>query len=185
MDPMRLYSNLSNPVQEIDFKHDGTDFVPTLEHKAWEFIGFQAEKPWTDFRGVGLFGLQQLVYFGETYPGLSQNILSYCIDNGQLKCYSYAITGINITMDVINWFRARKANLFYYKYIYNVDNNDNNNGLNAVHLLYCRAYQKFHQVWETDPPETVMGYSKIHKTFMKQTELDFENDDLRLLPRPS
>ena len=185
MNPLTLYSNLANPVQQIEFKYDNDDdFMPSLEDEAWKFIGFQAEKAWTDFRGVGIFGLRQLVYFGETYPGLSHNVLSYCMDNGQLKCYSYAITGINITYDCMQWFRTRKANLFYYKYIYN-ENSDINNGLNAVYLLYCKAFRKFHQIWERNPPESVMGYSQIHKKFINQMELDFENDDLRLLQTPS
>ncbi len=182
MDPLELHSNLSAPRQQIEFKHtdNNNEFVPLLTDKAWEFIGFQGEKPWTDFRGVGLFGLKDLLYFANNYNGHSQHILSYCIEYGQLHCFSYAITGINISYDVMQWFRMRKANLFYYKYIYD-EQNDVNNGLNAVHLLYCRAYVKFQRVWQANPPETVMGYSAIHKTFVQQTELDLVNGDLRLL----
>eukprot|EP01084_Bolivina_argentea_P259302 437490_1 len=180
MDPLTLHSNLNNPTQEIEFKYDNNNFVPLLTDKAWEFIGFQAEKPWTDFRGVGIFGLKQLSYFANNYCEQSQNILSYCIQYGQLECFSYAITGINISYDVMQWFRLRKVNLFYYKYIYD-EQNEINNGLNAIHLLYCKAYTQFYNIWKANPPKTVMGYSDIHKKFIKKTELDLENDELRLL----
>eukprot|EP01083_Nonionella_stella_P278055 945442_1 len=160
MDPLRVYSNLTNPVQKIEFPYDGnTSFVPSLIDAAWEFIGFQAEKPWTDFRGVGVFGLRQLMYFADRYPTYSQSILSYCMQHGQLKCFSYAITGINITFDVMQWFRSRKANRFYYKHICH---DPRWNGLDAMHVLYCLAYVKFHSIWESNPPETVMEYASIH-----------------------
>jgi len=130
-----------------------------------------------------LFGLQQLVYFGSNYNALSQKILSYCINHGQLKCFSYAITGINITYDVMQWFRLRKANLFYYKYVY--DEDGSNNGLDAVHLLYCAAYVNFQKIWKSNPPKTVMGFNSIHKKFIEQTDFDLENDKMRLLPKSS
>ena len=179
MCPLSLYSKLSDPIQQIEFKHDTNDFVPSLESNAWEFVGFQGKQPWTDFRGVGLFGLQQLLYFGTTFPAQSQEILSYCMQFGQLKCYSYAITGINISYDVMTWFRLRKANLFYFKYLYN--DYHGSNGLDAVHLLYCKAFVEFHKIWQSAPPETIMGYGEVHKKFIDRMEVDLKNDDLRPL----
>merc|ERR1739842_42317 len=112
--------------------------------------------------------------------------LSYCMQHGPLKCYSFAITGINITYDVRQWFLTRRVAPFYYKYIHDqqqtmaADDDDEQKtvdansiaeqvkaaGIDAVHLLYCRAFVNFHQIWAADPPETVMGYSEVHKKFM-------------------
>ena len=35
----------------------------------WVRLGFQGDDPATDFRGMGVLGLHNLVYFGEHYPG--------------------------------------------------------------------------------------------------------------------
>jgi hypothetical protein len=34
----------------------------------WKTLGFQGTDPMTDFRGAGIFGLNNLLYFAETYP---------------------------------------------------------------------------------------------------------------------
>ena len=36
----------------------------------WKDMGFQGTDPATDFRGMGLLGLEQLIYFAERYPGM-------------------------------------------------------------------------------------------------------------------
>lgn len=35
----------------------------------WKLLGFQGTDPATDFRGMGLLGLEQLVYFSENHTG--------------------------------------------------------------------------------------------------------------------
>ena len=111
----------------------------------------------------------------------SRDMLSYCIGHGPIKSYSYAITGINITFDVMQWFRTRRAAPFYYKYVH--DGLDAGRpGLDAVHLLYCRAFVDFHRIWESDPPETVMGFSEIHKKFMLRMDQQFQKNQVTPLP---
>src|SRR4051794_17790327 len=34
----------------------------------WKKLGFQGTDPMTDFRGAGIFGLNNLLYLAETYP---------------------------------------------------------------------------------------------------------------------
>ena len=154
-------------------------FSPLLQDKAWEFVGFQGERPWTDFRGVGLLGLRQMVYFGTKHNEESRRMLSYCLQCGPLQCYSFSITGISITFDVIQWFRTRKSALFYYQFIN--DHDAEHSGLDAVHSLYCRAFVEFHQLWKSNPPETVMGYSQIHKTFIERMDVMFERNEMTVL----
>ncbi|KFP69004.1 ELMO domain-containing protein 1, partial [Cariama cristata] len=63
--------------------------------KQWCEIGFQGDDPKTDFRGMGLLGLYNLVYFAEWDTEIAQQVLS---DSLQPKySYSFAIVGINIT----------------------------------------------------------------------------------------
>ena len=42
--------------------------IPRTGPEDWGDVGFQGLDPTTDFRGLGLLGLQQLVYFSKTYP---------------------------------------------------------------------------------------------------------------------
>mmetsp|Transcript_44898 Transcript_44898/g.73140 ORF Transcript_44898/g.73140 Transcript_44898/m.73140 type:complete len:303 (+) Transcript_44898:645-1553(+) len=57
----------------------------------WSLLGFQGMDPATDFRGMGILGLHNLIYFVETYAGAAQEILA--VDRG----YPFAAAGINIT----------------------------------------------------------------------------------------
>ncbi|EPZ37025.1 Engulfment/cell motility, ELMO domain-containing protein [Rozella allomycis CSF55] len=41
----------------------------------WKSLGFQGKDPATDFRGMGLLGLSQLIFFGNEYPDESNEIL--------------------------------------------------------------------------------------------------------------
>lgn len=188
MDPLTVHSNLNDPVQCIEFEHNESKdtestntFIPSIQHKAWELLGFQGEKPWTDFRGVGALGLRQMVYFGTNYQDHSRRLLSYCFQFGQMKCYSFAITGISITFDVMNWFRTRRAAPFFYRCIEN--GNSEFKHFDAVHLLYCRSFVEFHRIWESNPPETVMGYSLIHDAFIKQMEEKFDRNEVAVIPQ--
>ena len=58
----------------------------------WKELGFQGKDPSTDFRGAGLFGLQQLMYLAETYPN------EFIEMKNSAKNYSFAISALNITV---------------------------------------------------------------------------------------
>lgn len=40
----------------------------------WQLLGFQGVDPATDFRGMGILALEQLLYFGKMYPQAAQDI---------------------------------------------------------------------------------------------------------------
>jgi hypothetical protein len=45
-------------------------FVPLIQ------LGFQGKDPCTDFRGMGLLGLDVLVYLGELYPKVARLLVA-------------------------------------------------------------------------------------------------------------
>jgi len=45
--------------------------------KQWQTIGFQGEDPKTDFRGMGMLGLSNLVYFAKEFSSAARHILSH------------------------------------------------------------------------------------------------------------
>lgn len=70
----------------------GQESPDSLISETWKRLGFQGKDPSTDFRGAGLFGLNQLYYFASHYPQEYKNIFDNSED------YSFAISALNITV---------------------------------------------------------------------------------------
>ena len=45
--------------------------------KQWTEIGFQGNDPKTDFRGMGMLGLENLLYLSNKYSAIARHILSH------------------------------------------------------------------------------------------------------------
>lgn len=76
----------------------------------WKDMGFQGTDPATDFRGGGIFGLWNLIYFADTYPKEYKLMFRKSVQlNGS---YPFVIAGLNVTMmlfDILGWgLQARK-----------------------------------------------------------------------------
>lgn len=93
----------------------------------WTKIGFQGKDPATDFRGMGLLGLDNLHYLAKHYPGTTQRILDS--SNHQSSGFSMAIVGINLTHISLNLFRNRE--LYYHFYVQGVN-------IESFHEFYCK-----------------------------------------------
>lgn len=121
--------------------------IDGLISKQWTDIGFQGSDPGTDFRGMGLLSLENLVFFATVFTDHARNILSHSLHPtyGQVLilkdsllydhfCYSYpfAVVGINITHLALNLVKAGylKTHLFNLKSkIYEVED---------FHKIYCK-----------------------------------------------
>lgn len=75
---------------------------PQLTSQDWVSIGFQGQDPSTDFRGGGLYSLQQIINFAQTYPNHYQEIKS--------ADYSFAICSINLTHFLAYYFQLLPKN---------------------------------------------------------------------------
>lgn len=71
----------------------------------WLHLGFQGPDPASDFRGMGVLGLSNLVYFGEQYPDVFQRLVSA---QGK-RDYPLACAGINVTMMLLELLRMREV----------------------------------------------------------------------------
>ncbi|KAK4881953.1 hypothetical protein RN001_005272 [Aquatica leii] len=58
--------------------------------KRWQEIGFQGDDPKTDFRGMGLLGLENLLYFAKEFKGPATHVLSH--SHHPNYGYEFAIT---------------------------------------------------------------------------------------------
>ena len=57
----------------------------------WSRLGFQGRDPATDFRGMGLLGLHNLLYYAQHYTAEVRSVLA------QSREYPFASVGINLT----------------------------------------------------------------------------------------
>lgn len=77
----------------------------------WKDIGFQGKDPSTDFRGVGLFGLWNLIFFATSYPKKYSKYLEKTKKVNQ--SYPFAIAGFNVTMmlfDILGFGMKKSKN---------------------------------------------------------------------------
>ena len=81
----------------------------TRSSKSWSNIGFQGTDPITDFRGMGMLGLLQLVHFARTPAG--RHVLDISqppVGASELKFFPFACGGIQVTSLVLGLARDRK-----------------------------------------------------------------------------
>ncbi|KAL0480664.1 ELMOD2 [Acrasis kona] len=66
----------------------------------WKELGFQGTDPATDFRGSGLLGLKNILYFAEKYPDTFKKQYKRTLDTP--NAYPFVIAGLNVTMLLFN-----------------------------------------------------------------------------------
>lgn len=122
----------------------------------WSEIGFQGRDPATDFRGMGVLGLQNLVWFAENRTATAREVLA---DTAREAWFSFAITGINLTADLVRMARERRLNQYFYT---------RGATLDSFCRLYAVVFSRFNAAWERDAPATVMEFGRIHAAFVAQ-----------------
>ena len=144
--------------------------VRRLSDEAWGDLGFQGSNPCTDFRGMGLFGLEQLVHLAK------ENVAaSMLVDSGHpRRYYPFACVGINISAFIVELLRGRHLHLHLLRNLESISTNvieegaDANGhdwlvlkGYVAVHLIYCDIFELFSATWRLRNPPNVMHFQEI------------------------
>ncbi|RUP43528.1 LOW QUALITY PROTEIN: ELMO/CED-12 family-domain-containing protein, partial [Jimgerdemannia flammicorona] len=70
--------------------------------------------PATDFRGMGMLGLDDLVYYAKTYPESARRVL-VCAHH-PVSWYPFACVGLNITKFAVQTLRTRQLQYFLFEY---------------------------------------------------------------------
>ncbi|KAI8098316.1 ELMO/CED-12 family-domain-containing protein, partial [Gilbertella persicaria] len=116
--------------------------------KQWVEIGFQGSDPATDFRGMGIQGLNDLVYFVEHYPTHAHSVLQHA--SHPTYWYPYAIVGINITKFAYQLLESKQLQSYLYQY---------GTTLDIFQEFYCYLFYHFNQFWIShEPKPTVMDF---------------------------
>ncbi|KAK7867153.1 hypothetical protein R5R35_008352 [Gryllus longicercus] len=135
--------------------------------KRWQDIGFQGDDPKTDFRGMGLLGLENLIYFAREYPGAAQHVLSH--SHHPQYGYAFAIVGINLTSMAYYLLKDGSAKT----HVYNVCNKFPT--MKVFHQFYCYLFYEFDRFWIESKPRNVMDFTFIKDKFEKCIRLSLVN----------
>ncbi|OQR77654.1 ELMO domain-containing protein 1-like [Tropilaelaps mercedesae] len=131
-----------------------------LVSKQWQDIGFQGDDPRTDFRGMGMLGLDQLVFFVTQYNSLARHVLSRSLH--PTSGYSFAIVGINLTDLIFRLLRKGQLKTHLYNAMRTVV------GMEDFHKLYCYVFVEFDRLWLAEKPQDIMEFGRIRNKFEEQ-----------------
>lgn len=169
---LHVYKHTKLPYDKTSAEHEATlmrlwtaTYPDTkLESRVseqWKSLGFQGTDPATDFRGMGLLGLEQLVYFAENHTDIFRKIV-----NGQIarkeREYPVAVAGINITQKLYDILKindeAGQDNtifpiIFSHKH--------------AFEEMYCTTFQVLDHLWD-DMNASYMDFPRVLAAVQKQ-----------------
>ncbi|XP_028966757.1 ELMO domain-containing protein 2 [Galendromus occidentalis] len=151
------------------------DPIEGLVSKKWQDIGFQGDDPRTDFRGMGMLGLDNLVFFVTQYNNLARHVLSRSLH--PKYGYSFAIVGINLTHLIHNLLRQGKLKTHLYNAMRAVV------GIEDLHKLYCYVFVEFDRLWLAEKPRDVMEFGRIRDKFEQILVERLEREDCVLSGR--
>ncbi|NWQ74656.1 ELMD2 protein, partial [Columbina picui] len=137
--------------------------------KQWCDIGFQGDDPKTDFRGMGLLGLVNLVYFSKHYTDEAREVLSH--SNHPKLGYSYAIVGINLTEMAYSLLRSGALKSHLYNVVSGLPQ------MEHFHQFYCYLVYEFDKFWFEEEPESIMHFNQYREKFhdkIKGLLLDYD-----------
>ena len=124
--------------------------------KRWQEIGFQGSDPKTDFRGMGLLGLSNLLYFAREYGVAAQQILSH--SHHPKFGYSFAIVGINLTHLAYRLLTdgTLRSHLYNKNQLPDID---------PFHQFYSYIFIEFDKFWLECEPRDIMEFNRIRDIF--------------------
>lgn len=136
----------------------------------WKLIGFQGNDPATDFRGMGLLGLHNLVYFAETYPDKWKDIVKRNLERKERE-YPTAVAGINITQSLFDMLNVGKPINFQGPplKLFNVLFDSPY----SFEEMYCSTFEVLDRTWD-EMNASYMDFSKVIAAVKKQIEASLE-----------
>ena len=145
----------------------GDDKLSERYTRRWTEIGFQGKNPATDFRGMGVLGLKNLVFLFEKFPDVGLKIFGQ--SNHPKYGFSFAIMGINFTGMAFDLLRSGKLK----GYMYNLDDQDYN--LENFQDFFTDLLNEFADYWVMREPPNIMSFNEIKTDFMKDVNKRLES----------
>jgi hypothetical protein len=144
-----------------------------LVSSEWSALGFQGKDPASDFRGMGMLGLVQLVYFSENRSTAARDLLLE--SNHPRRWFPFAATGINMTKFVSELLAETRLHRAIFTHLENNTLTDLSRvgdthasecdslmaACEPVHAIYCLLFEDFHRLWVRRDPRDVMSFAVI------------------------
>lgn len=157
----------------------------TLITQEWTELGFQNKDPSSDFRGMGLLGLIQLVYLSEFSMKDAIDLLNH--SQYDHSFFPFAATGINITAYVLELLEKTHLHQHIIKQMDRILLQDTMNSiegcsddekcvkfaLDVVHEFYAKIFLLFGKTWIAAKPRDVMEFPRIFKQFKLMIEEEY------------
>jgi len=150
-----------------DLYNEGTP-LPERVGPHWGDMGFQGHDPKTDFRGMGMLGLQQMIFFAENFSASAKQVLSQ--SQHPKYGFSFAIVAINITHMSLDLLHKRNLRSHFYS----LDKQEP--GMEDFHLVYCYLLYEFTQFWQGEKPRDIMEFGRLRDKFNKQVKAKLKED---------
>lgn len=167
VDEMRLVKyDSSNPIHESKLMELWENLMPDTKLEAritkqWQDIGFQGDDPSTDFRGMGLLGLENILFFTKEYPNSARHLLSH----SQHPSYGYTLAVVAINISHMAWKLLEngkaKSHFFNISKIYGYSTVEN------FHQFFCYLLYEFDKLWITSKPANLMEFNNVQVKFEK------------------
>lgn len=134
----------------------------------WTHIGFQGLDPITDFRGGGFLSLLQLCFFASQNSEIIANINERA--NHPTTGYGLAITGINITVLLMDALKAGQLKPYFYT--------RESINIEEFHQIYSKCFLLFDRLWVQEKPEDIMKFSEVFSLFKMQLIDSMQSGDI-------
>uniref|UniRef100_A0A8C6T8E3 ELMO domain containing 1 n=1 Tax=Neogobius melanostomus TaxID=47308 RepID=A0A8C6T8E3_9GOBI len=151
--------------------------------KQWCEIGFQGSDPKTDFRGMGLLGLHNLLYFAEHDKATALQMLSDSLQpkhkaglQGGASGYSFAIVGINMTELTYSLLLSGALKTHLYNVAPELP------GLTHFQQTFCHLMQEFQRFWVEEDPSDIMEFNRVRAKFQRRIVRQLQDPDAALCP---
>ncbi|CAB4064321.1 ELMOD [Lepeophtheirus salmonis] len=139
--------------------------------KQWQDVGFQGEDPKTDFRGMGILGLENLLYFAREFNSPAKHILSH--SHHPKHGYSFAIVGINITHMAYTLLQDGSLK----SHLWNVT--EGRNTIDHFHHFYSYLFIEFDKFWLSEKPKDIMEFNRIRDLFENDIRNKLRDSNIR------
>lgn len=138
--------------------------------KQWQDIGFQGDDPKTDFRGMGLLGLENLLFFATEYSTAASHVYSH--SRHPLYGYAFAIVGINMTSMAYHLLKEGTAKTYFYSTA------GNTLTVQHFHKFYSYLFYEFDSFWMECKPKNIMEFSSVKERFEKYVKSHLQDPDV-------
>ena len=129
----------------------------------WGMLGFQGRDPATDFRGMGLLALEQLLFVAQSSGTGYLAVLACAEACDEEPFYPFATAGINFTAfalaalrrgDLDGALMAAAAAVGAHQWTLDA-------AMEVFHAFYARALLALHAQWRAEMPEDIMAFPGV------------------------